>query len=255
MNNKFNSAYKIKSHSLEVKDVDAKSRKVAMYLAHFNNVDSDGDVIRKGAFTKSLLERGIDSTSNRKIQYLRHHDWKWQIGIFTELKEDDNGLYAVGELSSSQQGNDALVDYQLGVIREHSIGFKYLDGKINWIKDETLPNGGFYDVKEVALWEGSAVTFGANEMTPVLEVSKSIESKDKIISDITKEMDIIVKALSGGAGSYSDEKLYGFEMRHKYLTSQLSEIANISIKASDVKQNLITELKSFDWNAVINNLK
>jgi HK97 family phage prohead protease len=256
MNNKLNSTYKIKSHSLEIKDVDAKSRKVAMYLAHFGNIDSDDDVIRKGAFAKSLLERGVDSPSNRKIQYLRHHDWKWQIGVFTELIEDDNGLYAVGELSKSTQGNDALVDYQLRVIREHSIGFKYIADKINWTEDKSLPNGGFYDVKEVALWEGSAVTFGANEMTPVLEVGKS-EDKSKIITTITKEMDIIVKALSGGSGSYSDDKLYSFEMRHKFLTSQLSEIASLNVEALDVKKIIepTEEEKSFDWSKVVTNIK
>ena len=84
MNNKLNSTYKIKSHSLEIKDVDAKSRKVSMYLAHFGNIDSDQDMIVKGAFSKSLQERGVESTSNRKIAFLRHHDWKMQIGKFVE---------------------------------------------------------------------------------------------------------------------------------------------------------------------------
>lgn len=252
MNNKFNSAYKIKSQGLEIKDVDTSSRKVAMYLAHFGNIDSDQDMIVKGAFSKSLQERGVDSTSNRKIAFLRHHDWKMQIGKFIELKEDENGLYAVGELGNSTIGNDALCDYQDGIIREHSIGFKYITDKIKWIEDATMASKGFYQVNEVALWEGSAVTFGANEMTPVLEVSKS-ENKTEFITNITSEMETIVKAL--GNGSRTDESLYSLEMRHKFLSSQLSEIANMNVQASDVKQNLITELKSFDWNEVFNNLK
>lgn len=74
-------------------------------------------------------------------------------------------------------------------------------------------------------------------------------------------METIVKAL--GNKDRTDESLYSLEMRHKYLSSQLSEIANMSIEATDVKQNiitdvkqdLITELKTFDWNAVFNNLK
>lgn len=254
MNNKLNSTYKIKSHSLEIKDVDAKSRKVAMYLAHFGNIDSDKDMIVKGAFSKSLQERGVDSSSNRKIAFLRHHDWKMQIGKFVELKEDENGLYAVGELGSSTMGNDALCDYQDGIIREHSIGFKYLADKIKWIEDETKDGGGYYLVSEVALWEGSAVTFGANEMTPVLEVGKS-EEKTKIITTITKEMDIIVKAL--GNGSRTDDSLYSLEMRHKFLTSQLSEIASMNVEAMDVKKIIepTPEEKSFDWSKVVTNIK
>lgn len=254
MNNKLNSTYKIKSHSLEIKDVDAKSRKVAMYLAHFGNIDSDQDIIVKGAFSKSLQERGCESSSNRKIAFLRHHDWKMQIGKFAELKEDDNGLYAVGELGSSTLGNDALCDYQDGIIREHSIGFKYISDKLKWIEDETKDAGGYWLVSEVALWEGSAVTFGANEMTPVLEVGKS-EEKSKVITSLTKEMDTIIKAL--GNGSRTDDSLYSLEMRHKFLIAQLSEIASMNVEAMDVKKIIepTIEEKSFDWSKVMTNIK
>lgn len=253
MDNKFNSAYKIKSQGLKIADVDTSSRKVAMYLAHFGNIDSDNDMIVKGAFSKSLQERGVESASNRKIAFLRHHDWKMQIGKFVELKEDENGLYAIGELGNSTIGNDALCDYQDGIIREHSIGFKYMQDKLKWIEDETKSSGGYWLVSEVALWEGSAVTFGANELTPVLEVGKSLGNKTEIITSITNEMETIVKAL--GNSNRTDESLYSLEMRHKFLSSQLGEIANMSVEATDVKQNLITELKSFDWNEVFNNLK
>ena len=253
MDNKFNSAYKIKSQGLKITDVDTSSRKVAMYLAHFGNIDSDNDMIVKGAFSKSLQERGVESASNRKIAFLRHHDWKMQIGKFVELKEDENGLYAIGELGNSTIGNDALCDYQDGIIREHSIGFKYIQDKLKWLEDSTMEKGGSWLVSEVALWEGSAVTFGANEKTPVLEIGKSLGNKTEIITSITSEMETIVKAL--GNNSRTDESLYSLEMRHKFLSSQLAEIANMNVEATDVKQNLITELKSFNWNEVFNNLK
>jgi HK97 family phage prohead protease len=254
MNNKITSSYKIKSHSLEIKDIDSKSRKVAMYLAHFGNIDSDQDMIVKGAFSKSLQERGVDSTSNRKIAFLRHHDWKMPIGKFTELKEDENGLYAVGELGNSSIANDALCDYQDGIIREHSIGFKYIQDKIKWIEDETKNAGGYYLVSEVALWEGSAVTFGANEMTPVLEVGKS-EEKSLFIKNISDEMNTIIKALANG--SRTDESLYGLEMRHKFLSSQLTEMAIFNVEATNVKTIIeaTPEEKSFDWSKVITNIK
>jgi HK97 family phage prohead protease len=254
MNNKLNSTYKIKSQGLQIKDVDTKSRRVAMYLAHFGNIDSDQDMIVKGAFSKSLQERGVDSTSNRKIAFLRHHDWKMQIGKFVELKEDENGLYAVGELGTSTLGNDALCDYQDGIIREHSIGFRYMQDKLKWIEDETKDAGGYWLVSEVALWEGSDVTFGANEMTPVLEVGKS-EEKSLFVKNIADEMNTIIKALANG--SRTDESLYGLEMRHKFLSSQLSEIATLNIEATDVKKIIepTPEEKSFDWSKVVTNIK
>ena len=94
-------------------------------------MDSDMDIIRKGAFKKSLRERGVKSKSNRKIAFLRHHDWEKQIGKFIELAEDDYGLYAVAQLGRSTDGENALKDYEDGIIREHSIGFQYVADKSN----------------------------------------------------------------------------------------------------------------------------
>ena len=56
----FNS-YESKSISLKIEDVDEGSRKVVGYLSAFDKLDSDNDIIRRGAFTKSLKERGVDS--------------------------------------------------------------------------------------------------------------------------------------------------------------------------------------------------
>ena len=54
--------------------VQVDSRKVSGYLASLGNKDSDGDVIVKGAFSKSLNERGVSSTTARKIAFLYQHD-------------------------------------------------------------------------------------------------------------------------------------------------------------------------------------
>jgi HK97 family phage prohead protease len=249
MNSKVNNHYKIKSQGLEVKDVDTTSRKVSFYLSHFGNVDSDNDLLVKGCFKKSLQERGVDSSSNRKIAFLRYHNWEMPIGKFLELQEDDFGLYAVGELGNSTMGNDALMDYQDGIIREHSIGFRYMQDKVKWIEDLSIESEGYFMVSEVALWEGSAVTFGANEMTPVLEVAKS-EDKDDFFKKINDEINTICKSLVNGKGT--DERLYSLEMRMKYLTSQLTEIAQLNI---DNPKAIIIEEKGFDWNNVITKIK
>ena len=59
--------YKIKTLGLEIKDIDAQTRRVKVALSAFNNIDSDNDIIRFGAFAKSIQERGPESVSNRKI--------------------------------------------------------------------------------------------------------------------------------------------------------------------------------------------
>ena len=50
-----------------VKDVSRKDRTIKGYFSIFDNVDSDGDVITKGAYTKTL-----ESAKNR-VQHLFMH--------------------------------------------------------------------------------------------------------------------------------------------------------------------------------------
>jgi len=243
--------YSVKG-AFEIKNLDLSKREVAVYLAKFDNIDADLDVIRKGAFTKSILERGPESASNRKIAFLRHHDFEQQIGKFQKLEQDDYGLFAVGFLGTSSKGEDALRDYDEGIIREHSIGFQYVADKIKWVDDSTLPSGGFYDIAELKLWEGSAVTFGANEMTNVVEVMKS-EQKHDFIKKTSAEIDTLIKSLANGKGT--DERLFEIEMRLKYLNGQMFTLleSEPTIKShSDIKKPIIEQ--NFDWNKVYNNL-
>ena len=242
-----NNFYNLKE-SFEIKDIDTGSRQVAVYLSKFDAIDSDMDVIKKGAFKKSLKERGIKSTSNRKIAFLRHHDWEKQIGKFVELNEDDYGLYAVGQLGRSTDGDDAFMDYQDGIIKEHSIGFQYIPDKIKFVKDETIKGGGYNEIKELILWEGSAVTFGSNEHTHVVEMKG--QEKTEHIEKISKELNLCIRALTNGNGT--DERLHELEMKIKYLNSQLILLATndpVIEQSNETKSKDI--IKPFDWNAVM----
>ena len=247
------SSYSMKD-GLTIKDLDSEKKRVAVYLSTFNTIDADNDMIMPGAFTKSLNERGVDSTSNRKIAFLRFHNWEMPIGKWVELSEDQKGLFAVGELGNSTIGNDAWNDYQDGIIREHSIGFKYMADKIKWIDDSTMEKGGFWQINEVKLYEGSAVTFGANEFTNVVDVMKS-EEKVEMAYKISSEIDVLTKALATGKGT--DERLYEIEMKLKYLNGQMLLLCkrepDVKIHSLDVKPTEASE--SFDWNIVFNNVK
>ena len=247
------SKYSIKSTG-EIKDMSTDKREVAIYLSKFGNIDSDDDMIQKGAFTKSIIERGPESASNRKVAFLRYHDWEHQIGKFLTLQEDDFGLFAVAKCGMSTKGEDAWQDYQDGIISEHSIGFQYVADKIKWVDDMTVEKGGYYLITEVKLYEGSAVLFGANDMTPVVEVMKS-EQRISFAQKLSSDIDSVARAITRGQGT--DERLYELEMKLKYLNSQLLLLAQtepIGIKHSVTGEP--TGLgNSFDWSKVISNLK
>lgn len=245
--NKNVNQYQVKSFETSIKDLSLGKREVAIYLSTFGVIDSDEDMIVKGAFEKSIKERGPESDSNRKIAYLRYHDWQHPIGKFLSLEEDDRGLFAVAKLSTSTKGEDALRDYEDEVILEHSIGFQYIGDKIKWVEEER--GKGYYRIEEVKLYEGSAVTFGANEYTEVVSVGKS-ENKIEVVEKLSKEIDIVTKALINGRGT--DERLYNLEMKLKYLNSRLIDLATTDFvnhsKTEQVMQ--INDKHNFKWSEV-----
>ena len=190
----------IKNCSLEVKDVSSDGI-VTMYVSAFGNVDSDGDIMAKGCYEKTCRERGPKG-SNRIKQLWQHETWN-PIGKPIEMLEDKTGLL-VRSYIADIKGGDYRKMYRDGIITEHSVGFQTMQEEMD---------GEYRMIKEVKLWEYSAVTWGANERTPV--VSKS-ENKETITREAKRRYKAISKALKDG--TYTDETMHLFEVEVKYLT-------------------------------------
>lgn len=238
---------KLANVSLKIEDVDEANRTVKGYFSAFDVMDADNDVIRKGAFKKSIQERGPKSSGNRKIAHLFGHDWNKLIGRLTELKEDEAGLYFVSEMGRSTQGDDALKNYQDGIIREHSIGFNYLSSGLKFIDAETSEfdnERGHWEVTEVSLWEGSAVAFGANEFTPVIEAAKTAEDRQGVIDELKERSEVLERVIRKGTGT--DERLYNIEMMFKQiqeLTNSLIEAGPVDIKTTQQDEQAESSVK------------
>lgn len=179
--------YTVKNCDLQLKDIDTSTGIVAGYFASFGNVDSDGDVFVKGAFKKSIQERGPMSQGNRKIAHLRDHKTSMPIGLIKELAEDEKGLAYVSQMSKTRYAQDTLTLMQEGILREHSVGFLPVQGK-------TINKGEYNEITEVKLFEGSTLMFGANEETPVTMKAMTQEEENTIL----KEIDHFSKLLRKG---------------------------------------------------------
>jgi len=234
---KINTRYACKNLALEVKDIDSKEGIVSGYFASFDTLDSDMDVIIKGAFKKSIQERGPLSAGNRKIAHLRNHDWDRQIGKILELDEDEKGLRFVSKMGRSTEGNDALLDYQDGILREHSIGFNYIGDKVKFVEESEYADQGHFDIFEVKLWEGSGVTFGSNSLTPVLDAAKSSGDYDELLGKIHILEESFIKALKNGKGT--DGRLENIEMRFK----QIQQLRDSLITKEPFDKNTLKENK------------
>jgi len=234
--------YVAKNISFELKDLDEGSREVVFYGSAFDVLDSDNDVIRKGAFAKSIQERGA-SSNGRKIAHLRNHDFEHQIGNIKEISEDSYGLRVVSVLGKSTKGQDALLDYQDGILREHSIGFNYVQDKIKFVEESSFNENGHWDITEVKLWEVSGVTFGANEFTPVLDVAKGLDNKSQLIAKLDQLNQSFLKAIKNGKGA--DERLENLEARFNQICELQKALAS---EKPSVKDTLKSESRESDSN-------
>lgn len=120
---------------------------VTGYASLFDIEDHGRDVVRAGAFARSLSTKGAQG-----VRMLFQHDAGEPIGIWDELREDGRGLFVRGRiLNNAPRGRATLGLVQNGAVDGLSIGFRTL-------RSAPRPGGG-RDLLELDLWEVSIVTF------------------------------------------------------------------------------------------------
>jgi len=237
LRNKTNRPFAYKSIGNTVHDIDTASKTVVFYSNAFDKIDDQDDIIRKGAFSRSIREWGPQSQSTRKIKHCLFHDESRLPGVITEISEDGYGLKTAVKMSDNTLGRDTLESYKDGVYTEHSIRMGYIEGRLKWVEDKALPNGGFFDVSEGKLWHTSTVAFGSNENTHVVGF-KSIdtpEAVEKALVDLNARMNVVTKAIR--EGKYSDE---GFK-HLAYNLTELQDEFNALFEVSQVNKAAIAE--------------
>ncbi len=165
--------------------VNADSRTISGYAAVWGNVDSARDMLIKGCCSKSIQERGPESSTNRKIIYLWMHDMTNPLGRITKLVEDEKGLYFEAIIDKIPQGDICLEQLKSGTLNQFSIGYQYVWSSCEWDSDNDC-----FVVKEINLFEISVVSLGCNEETG-FEGMKSVDiesEKNKLLRDTEKAL-------------------------------------------------------------------
>lgn len=257
LSEKTSTFYKTRTNTgLSVKDVDLAKRTVQVIYSAMNFFDSDFDVLRPGAFSKSINERGPNSNAKAKIKHFLFHDpnrMPGKIEVLEEREIDGQVVeYAEVKLSESTDGTDTLIKYQEGIYDNHSIGFQYVPGKIELVEqgqeefekivatlsnpEEAVANGFLYNVTEVKQFEGSTVSFGANSQTPLLGVKS--ENKEGAILKIFEKLDRMQSVMK--SGQLSDEGFMNLEIEMNQIKQGLKTYFELSEKPS-AKESLHSE--------------
>lgn len=203
---------------IQVKDVDGKKGIVTGYFANFDTVDSDGDIIKKGAFVKTISEYG-PSARKPRIKHLLNHDPSQPLGVITELKEDNYGLYYESQLGTHDLGVNFVKMVESGLVTEHSIGYRTM--KFNQVKpwSEWKEGDTMRELTELKLWEGSSLTaWGANPNTPLTGLKAQFKAEK-----MGKRIDLLIKALRDGA--FTDETFDLLEIELKQLQQAFIDLS------------------------------
>lgn len=204
-----------------IKDVDGKKGIVSGYFAKFDNVDSQGDIIKKGAFAKSIMETG-PASSQPRIKHLLNHDPSQPLGKLLSLEEDSFGLAYTSQIGAHILGTDFIKMVESELITEHSIGFQVM--KFNQIQDYSSyaknPSAGMCELVDLKLWEGSSLTsWGANQNTPLTGL-KNIDGKDSIEEMIKRQKKLEKFCLNSDA---SDDIIQTLLIECKQLSQYIIE--------------------------------
>ena len=151
------------------------------YASLFDRPDRGGDIVERGAFSKSL--KALKSQA-RTVKMLWQHDPSQPIGLWEEIAEDARGLKVRGRiLTNVVKGREAAALVAAGAIDGLSIGYR--------TRRSSKDKQGRRVLKELELWEVSIVTF------PMLPDARLGRKRDPL-RDLASAITAARKQLTGG---------------------------------------------------------
>lgn len=155
----------------------------------FDNVDSYGDVVRKGAFAKTL-EEWTESQSPIPVLYSHNAtDPDYNIGHVLEAYETDDGLLIRGQLDvESETGKAKQVHRLLTTRRVSQFSFAY---DVTEGSEVQLDDGrSAYELRGIKLYEVGPCLIGANPATELISAKHRslLDGTPETLARVTEEL-------------------------------------------------------------------
>lgn len=167
---------KSKSFKYQVKDVNEKGI-VTIAISKFDNIDSYGDIVRKGAFAKTFKE------GSNRIKHVLDHQLQYQSVVGLPKKMYETDIHAIVESvinTELQIGKDLISNYKFFASNDKTLEHSYM---YETIKTNTNKDVKGEDIAELKMYEYSTVAMGANSETPLIDI-KSLQDKDDVLKSI-----------------------------------------------------------------------
>lgn len=147
---------KVRDFQLSVKaDGVADDGTFEGYGSVYGVVDTYQEVVAPGAFAESLVEL---KSKGRTVPVLWQHRSDQPLGVYSELREDETGLFVKGQLliDAVGQAAEAHALMKAGAVTGLSIGY--------WVRESSFDEKtGIRTLTKLDLVEVSLVTFPAND--------------------------------------------------------------------------------------------
>lgn len=182
----------MKIKEMQVKYRDDGNGQIEGYASTFiRTPDSYGDVVKQGAFTRTLEERW---NGGKGIPFLWAHkmdDLKAFIGT-AEAEEDEKGLHFVATFDDTEEAQKVRQLYKDGRLRKFSFAYEVKEEGLVTLEDGTKAN----ELRELELFEISAVTVPANEDAGVVDVKAAEPEVKSGARNSKKDADRISQAIT-----------------------------------------------------------
>lgn len=221
-----------KSVQQSIKDIDSKNRTIVAYASVFGNIDSDEDIIQKGAYLKTIAENGPGGKN--RVWHLFNHWQDWPIAKPHELSEDNKGLLFASRMPDTDKANDLLKLYEAGFLTEHSVWIRIIKAV-----NETQQGNDIRVIQEVALMEVSSVLWAANEAAQTVGIKSIKELNERIEAG-----DHMMRT-----GTLTDEGFKRLEQELKDIKALLSKQPPVAeIKPEETSSSTLQALIEFKNN-------
>ena len=155
--------------------------KVEAVFSVFNQIDSDGDVVKAGAIKSGYGEKGVAMVWG--------HDWKDVIGRGQIVQDNDKAVFKGEFIMDTERGRDAYnVVKAMGDLQQWSFGYEVVDSEKGMFQSKDGLEQEVRFLNDVKVWEVSPVLVGANQNTYTIGV-KEFDTNNFSSIDTTNDVD------------------------------------------------------------------
>lgn len=179
------------------------------YASVFGGLDSYGDTIIQGAYKNTLESR------ERPVQ-LRWNHYGPVIGKFTEMYEDEKGLFVRGELTKGH----SVAEDTAALLRHQAISGL----SIGYVVKDFSENGVVRELKEIELHEISVVETPADTAAQIASVKSAQKLKD--VEQFLRQKGLTQSEATATVAAV--KKIHGEREEEKKKTNELEIIQNFT---------------------------